>query len=43
MTAEPAVSDDDFREILDQTRQFVRSVVVPRESEIAENASELAP
>jgi acyl-CoA dehydrogenase len=37
MTAEPAVSDDDFREILAQTRQFVRSVVVPRESEIADN------
>ena len=37
MTAEPAVSDDDFREILNQTRQFVRSAVVPRESEIAEN------
>ena len=31
------MSDDDFRDILDQTRQFVRSVVVPRESEIAEN------
>ena len=37
MTAEPAVSDDYFREILNQTRQFVRSAVVPRESEIAEN------
>jgi acyl-CoA dehydrogenase len=36
MTAEPAVSDDDFRDILAQTRQFVRSVIVPRESEIAE-------
>ena len=33
----PAVDDDDFREILNQTRHFVRSVVVPRESEIAEN------
>ena len=31
------MSDDDFREILAQTRQFVRSVVVPRESEIADN------
>lgn len=31
------VDDDDFREILDQTRHFVRSVVVPRESEIAES------
>lgn len=28
------VSDEDFREILAQTRQFVRSVVVPREQEI---------
>jgi acyl-CoA dehydrogenase len=37
MTAEPAVGDDDFREILAQTRLFVRSVVVPRESEIADN------
>jgi acyl-CoA dehydrogenase len=36
MTAEPAVSDDDFRDILAQTRHFVRSVIVPRESEIAE-------
>ena len=34
-TAEIAeVSDQDFREILAQTRQFVRSVVVPREQEI---------
>ncbi len=30
------MSDDDFRDILAQTRQFVRSVIVPRESEIAE-------
>jgi acyl-CoA dehydrogenase len=36
MTAVPAVSDDDFREILAATRQFVRDAVVPRESEIAE-------
>ena len=36
MTAEPAVSPDDFREILAATRQFVRSVVVPREGEIAQ-------
>lgn len=36
MTAECAVSDDDFRDILAQTRHFVRSVIVPRESEIAE-------
>lgn len=28
------VSDEDFREILAQTRQFVRTAVVPRESEI---------
>jgi acyl-CoA dehydrogenase len=34
-TAEFAeVSDDDFREILAQTRHFVRSAVVPREQEI---------
>lgn len=34
-TAEVAeVSDEDFREILTQTRQFVRSAVVPREQEI---------
>lgn len=37
MTAESAVSDDDFRDILAQTRQFVRSVIVPREAEIAED------
>ncbi len=30
------VNDDDFREILTQTRAFVRNVVVPREQEIAE-------
>jgi len=28
------VSDEDFREILAQTRLFVRSAVVPREQEI---------
>ncbi len=28
------VSDEDFAEILNQTRQFVRNVVVPRENEI---------
>ncbi|OBH10790.1 acyl-CoA dehydrogenase family protein [Mycobacterium sp. E3247] len=34
-TAErPEVSDDDFREILAQTRHFVRTAVVPREQEI---------
>ncbi len=36
MTSEPAVSDDDFRDILAATRTFVRSVVVPRESDILE-------
>ena len=30
------VGDDDFREILTATRHFVRSVVMPRESEISE-------
>ncbi|MFD6677457.1 acyl-CoA dehydrogenase family protein [Rhodococcus zopfii] len=32
----PEVDDDDFREILAQTRAFVRNVVVPREQEIAD-------
>ena len=32
----PEVGDDDFREILAATHHFVRSVVVPRESEISE-------
>ena len=36
MPSEPAVGDDDFREILAQTRHFVRSAVVPRETEIAD-------
>lgn len=36
MSVVPAVSADDFREILAQTRHFVRSTVLPRESEIAE-------
>jgi acyl-CoA dehydrogenase len=31
------VSDDDFQEILAQTRQFVRSAVVPREQEILDS------
>jgi len=35
MTA--VVGDDDFQEILAATRHFVRSVVVPRESEISES------
>ncbi|MCW1957982.1 MAG: acyl-CoA dehydrogenase family protein [Mycobacterium sp.] len=39
MTPQPAVSDDDFQQILAQPRQFIRSVVVPRESEIADNDS----
>lgn len=37
MTADAAVSADDFAEILDATRQFVRSAVLPREIEIAES------
>ena len=37
MTAESAVSDDDFRAILAATRQFVHSAVVPREAEILDN------
>jgi acyl-CoA dehydrogenase len=32
--ADPTVSDTDFRDILDATRQFIRSVVMPRELEI---------
>lgn len=36
MSTEAAVSDDDFGEILAATRHFVRSVVLPRETEIAE-------
>jgi len=32
-----AVDDDDFQQILKQTRQFVRNVVVPREREIIAN------
>jgi acyl-CoA dehydrogenase len=32
-----AVDDDDFQQILKQTRQFVRSVVIPREREILAN------
>jgi len=32
-----AVDDDDFQQILKQTRHFVRSVVVPREQEILAN------
>ncbi|WP_019926874.1 acyl-CoA dehydrogenase family protein [Nocardia sp. BMG111209] len=35
MTSE-AVTEQDFRDILAQTRTFVRTVVVPRETEIAE-------
>jgi len=37
-TAEvPEVSDEDFQEILPQTRHFVRTVVVPREQEILDD------
>ena len=32
--ADPAVSETDFRDILDSTRQFIRSVVMLREREI---------
>ncbi|MEV5832643.1 acyl-CoA dehydrogenase family protein [Nocardia sp. NPDC052112] len=35
-TGVDAVAPEDFREILDQTRKFVRAVVVEREREIAE-------
>src|ERR1700742_3297941 len=35
--AEGQVSDDDFQEILAQTRHFVRSAVVPREQEILDD------
>ena len=34
MSPAVAVNDDDFREILAQTRHFVRTAVVPREAEI---------
>ncbi len=34
MTAGAVVSDEDFHDILAQTRQFVRTTVVPREQEI---------
>jgi len=34
MSPAVAVSDDDFREIVAQTRHYVRTAVVPRESEI---------
>jgi acyl-CoA dehydrogenase len=33
----PEVSDEDFREILAQTRQFVRTAVMPREQEILDD------
>lgn len=32
----PEVSDEDFRDILAQTKEFIRKQVVPRENEIAE-------
>ena len=34
---DPVVSDDDFQQILAQTRQFVRAAVVPREQEILDD------
>lgn len=34
ITEPPEVADDDFQEILAQTRHFVRTTVVPREQEI---------
>lgn len=37
MTSAAVVSDDDFADILAQTRRFVRTAVVPREADIAEN------
>lgn len=38
MTSEvPEVSDQDFREILAQTRHFIRTAVVPREQEILDD------
>src|ERR1700744_4836213 len=37
----PVVDDDDFQQILAQTRQFVRTAVVPREQEIL--ATDRAP
>lgn len=36
MSVVSAVGDDDFREILAQTRHFVRTSVLPREAEIAD-------
>jgi acyl-CoA dehydrogenase len=33
----PEVSDEDFQEILAQTRQFVRTAVIPREQEILDD------
>ena len=36
-TAGARVSDEDFQEILAQTRQFVRTAVVPREQEILDD------
>ena len=36
MTATAEVSDDDFRDILAQTRHFMRTAGVPRESKIPE-------
>lgn len=37
MTPAAVVDDDDFAEILAQTHRFVRTVVIPRETDIADN------
>lgn len=37
MTSAAVVGDDDFAEILAQTRRFVRAAVIPRETDIADN------
>lgn len=37
MTSTAVVGDDDFAEILAQTRRFVRTAVIPRETDIADN------
>ncbi|MBV9514369.1 MAG: acyl-CoA dehydrogenase family protein, partial [Mycobacteriaceae bacterium] len=37
MTADAVVSDQDFGDILAQTRHFVRTAVVPREQEIMDD------
>ena len=37
MTSAAVVGNDDFAEILAQTRRFVRAAVIPRETDIADN------